>query len=491
MENRGSGSNNGIYSVLWSRFGDLNVDAMGVGKCGSRNNSKWGPRRVNCTCQSFISRECHFSLDFATRLCYSINIEQSAPGSEGIRNMNPENGRHSEQHKYRNLGCSVSLTCIALLVIASKLSNFLGLFDLVFLAFLIEWSARTCLNRYMRTSGSGDSDRTQARPRTAQSQVHASRPSFTQNQTLRDQESIDVPAQPKATSTPSTHPDPIRRGPTNFPRTASRAKSDSSPLVNSLEGSTECRSLPETNRKPDEHDSTPKRTIAKKDELKPSTPPSDTSIGSVSDQTQQTTADSKAPSGKQTKPFKGKLLVVPMSTNEGVPSWKIPQEMLHTAQEFQPAKNKARSRKKSNVAARVNRRSRLIEIGDRVTYSDIESKEEFRLTIITTESDPDAGLINCETVVAKALLGQMEGSSLMIPSPSGAYPVKVLRIEKDITVLFETDLRNTKNSRLNLASDNTLYEGQASGEAWRDFAREGNRWNSGAMYDSYGDESEP
>ena len=72
-----------------------------------------------------------------------------------------------------------------------------------------------------------------------------------------------------------------------------------------------------------------------------------------------------------------------------------------------------------------------VEVGDSVRYNFVDSpQEDAFVTIVDTASNPNLGLINQGTAVAKTLLGMEAGHEREVPLPTGRRKLKVLEIHK-------------------------------------------------------------
>lgn len=71
-----------------------------------------------------------------------------------------------------------------------------------------------------------------------------------------------------------------------------------------------------------------------------------------------------------------------------------------------------------------------VSIGKKVTFTDVDEDETEVYTIVgSAESDPLSGKISNDSPIAKALLGNKEGSVVTITTPGGSFDVKIDKVE--------------------------------------------------------------
>ncbi len=71
-----------------------------------------------------------------------------------------------------------------------------------------------------------------------------------------------------------------------------------------------------------------------------------------------------------------------------------------------------------------------VSIGKKVTFTDVDEDETEVYTIVgSAESDPLSGKISNDSPIAKALLGNKEGSFVTITTPGGSFDVKIDKVE--------------------------------------------------------------
>ena len=77
----------------------------------------------------------------------------------------------------------------------------------------------------------------------------------------------------------------------------------------------------------------------------------------------------------------------------------------------------------------VVQKSPIVTVGDSVLYVFIDTPDqEAFVTIVDSESNPNLGMINRATPVAKTLIGMIEGQERIVPLPAGSRTIKVIEI---------------------------------------------------------------
>ena len=69
-------------------------------------------------------------------------------------------------------------------------------------------------------------------------------------------------------------------------------------------------------------------------------------------------------------------------------------------------------------------------VGDSVRYRFVDDDEEAFVTLVPYESNPNLGMINMDTPVARALLGRADGDECEVMLPTGKRSIRVIKVEK-------------------------------------------------------------
>lgn len=82
--------------------------------------------------------------------------------------------------------------------------------------------------------------------------------------------------------------------------------------------------------------------------------------------------------------------------------------------------------------ARVIKKSRkkngVVEIGSSVTIKEGRRKEEDYIIVGAAEANPRDGKISYESPLGKALIGKKEGDRVEVDAPSGAFKVRIIKV---------------------------------------------------------------
>ena len=79
--------------------------------------------------------------------------------------------------------------------------------------------------------------------------------------------------------------------------------------------------------------------------------------------------------------------------------------------------------------SRTSNEGARIEVGDSVAFAFPDQPDaENWVTIISGESNPNLGLVNSGTPIARALLGATAGSERIAHLPAGARKIKILTV---------------------------------------------------------------
>jgi len=104
------------------------------------------------------------------------------------------------------------------------------------------------------------------------------------------------------------------------------------------------------------------------------------------------------------------------------PSQPAPDKPVHSGL---PAQTTAQSR------TSVARSKQQVEIGDSVRYCFVDAPDEDAfVTIVESASNPNLGMINMETVVARVLLGMEVGQEREVPLLAGRRKIRVKELHK-------------------------------------------------------------
>ncbi len=69
-------------------------------------------------------------------------------------------------------------------------------------------------------------------------------------------------------------------------------------------------------------------------------------------------------------------------------------------------------------------------VGDSVRYRFLDEDEEAFVTLVPYESNPNLGMINKDTPVARALLGRADGDECEVMLPTGKRRIRIVKVEK-------------------------------------------------------------
>lgn len=77
------------------------------------------------------------------------------------------------------------------------------------------------------------------------------------------------------------------------------------------------------------------------------------------------------------------------------------------------------------------KKKKTVNIGSTVKILDVEYDEEMTYTIVgTVEANPKKNKISNESPLGKALIGQKVGTEIVVETPSGRVPYKILELVK-------------------------------------------------------------
>lgn len=71
----------------------------------------------------------------------------------------------------------------------------------------------------------------------------------------------------------------------------------------------------------------------------------------------------------------------------------------------------------------------VVSLGSTVSikYIDDDEEEEYKI-VGSTEADPFENKISNESPIGKAIIGQKEGSTISVESPTGSYQIKIVKV---------------------------------------------------------------
>lgn len=71
----------------------------------------------------------------------------------------------------------------------------------------------------------------------------------------------------------------------------------------------------------------------------------------------------------------------------------------------------------------------VVSLGSTVSikYIDDDDEEEYKI-VGSTEADPFENKISNESPIGKAIIGQKEGSTISVESPTGSYQIKIVKV---------------------------------------------------------------
>ena len=72
----------------------------------------------------------------------------------------------------------------------------------------------------------------------------------------------------------------------------------------------------------------------------------------------------------------------------------------------------------------------VVNVGSTITINYVDSDEDEVYQIVgSMEADPFNNKISNESPIGKAVIGQKEGSTISVESPTGAYKIKIVKVD--------------------------------------------------------------